>query len=78
MCVMAIAFMLGTSRASRGIDGTETFELIGERTPRADLTLVIHRSSGERVAVPVTCRIETAAEESISDAGGVLQRFAQD
>jgi 2-methylcitrate dehydratase (2-methyl-trans-aconitate forming) len=50
----------------------------GERRPRADLVLVIHRSNGERVEVPVTCRLDTAEEVSIYDAGGVLQRFAKD
>ncbi|MFX7747712.1 hypothetical protein ABTK03_20260, partial [Acinetobacter baumannii] len=48
------------------------------RTPRATLTLVIHRRNGERVEVPVTCRLDTAEEVSIYEAGGVLQRFAQD
>ena len=57
---------------------TETFDVIGERTPRADLTLVIHRRNGERVEVPMTCRLDTAEEVSIYEAGGVLQRFAQD
>ena len=52
--------------------------VIGKRTPRADLTLVIHRKSGERVEVPVTCRLDTAEEVSVYDAGGVLQRFAKD
>ena len=58
--------------------GTETFDVIGERRPRADLTLVIHRKNGERVEVPVTCRLDTAEEVSIYEAGGVLQRFAKD
>jgi aconitate hydratase len=66
------------NRLSLGIDGTETFDVIGERTPRADLTLVIHRRNGERVEVAVTCRLDTAEEVAIYDAGGVLQRFAQD
>jgi aconitase A len=30
------------------------------------------------VRVPVTCRLDTAEEVSIHEAGGVLQRFAQD
>ena len=47
-------------------------------TPRATLTLVIHRKSGEKMEVPVTCRLDTAEEVSIYEAGGVLQRFAQD
>ena len=33
---------------------------------------------GERVEVPMTCRLDTAEEVSIYEAGGVLQRFAQD
>ncbi len=78
MGVLPLEFKPGVNRLSLGIDGTETFDVIGERTPRADLTLVIHRRNGERVEVPVTCRLDTAEEVAIYDAGGVLQRFAQD
>jgi len=60
------------------LDGTETYDVVGKPTPRADLTLVIHRRNGERVEVPVTCRLDTAEEVSVYEAGGVLQRFAQD
>lgn len=52
--------------------------MIGERKPRADLTLVIHRKNGEKLEIPVTCRLDSDEEVSIYDAGGVLQRFAQD
>ena len=45
---------------------------------RATLTLVIHRKNGEKVEVPVTCRLDSDEEVSIYEAGGVLQRFAQD
>jgi aconitate hydratase len=78
MGVLPLEFKPGTNRKTLGIDGTETFDVIGARTPRADLTLVIHRNNGERVEVPVTCRLDTAEEVSIYEAGGVLQRFAQD
>ncbi|HAV37343.1 MAG TPA: Fe/S-dependent 2-methylisocitrate dehydratase AcnD [Massilia sp.] len=78
MGVLPLEFQPGTNRLSLGIDGTETFDVIGERTPRATLTLVINRKNGERVEVPVTCRLDTAEEVSIYEAGGVLQRFAQD
>ncbi|KWN73636.1 Fe/S-dependent 2-methylisocitrate dehydratase AcnD [Burkholderia ubonensis] len=78
MGVLPLEFKPGTNRTTLGIDGTETFDVVGARTPRADLTLVIHRKNGERVEVPVTCRLDTAEEVSIYDAGGVLQRFAQD
>jgi aconitase A len=66
------------NRKTLNIDGTETFDVIGARKPRADVTLVIHRKNGERVEVPMTCRLDTAEEVSIYEAGGVLQRFAQD
>ena len=78
MGVLPLEFKPGTDRKTLGIDGTETFDVIGARTPRADLTLVIHHKNGERVEVPVTCRLDTAEEVSIYEAGGVLQRFAQD
>ncbi|MFL6673131.1 MAG: Fe/S-dependent 2-methylisocitrate dehydratase AcnD [Massilia sp.] len=78
MGVLPLEFKPGVNRLTLGIDGTETFDVIGERTPRATLALVINRSNGERVEVPVTCRLDTAEEVSIYEAGGVLQRFAQD
>ncbi|MBV4477412.1 Fe/S-dependent 2-methylisocitrate dehydratase AcnD [Pseudomonas botevensis] len=78
MGVLPLEFKPGTDRKTLGIDGSETYDVIGDRTPRADLTLVIHRRNGERLEVPVTCRLDTAEEVSIYEAGGVLQRFAQD
>jgi aconitate hydratase len=78
MGVLPLEFKPGTTRLTLGLDGTETYDVVGERRPRAELTLVIHRKNGERVEVPVTCRLDTAEEVSIYDAGGVLQRFAQD
>ncbi|MGA1694306.1 MAG: Fe/S-dependent 2-methylisocitrate dehydratase AcnD [Burkholderiaceae bacterium] len=78
MGVLPLEFLPGVNRKTLGLDGTETFDVVGTRTPRAQLTLVIHRRSGERVEVPVQCRLDTAEEVSIYEAGGVLQRFAQD
>jgi aconitate hydratase len=78
MGVLPLEFKEGVNRKTLGIDGTETFDVLGERVPRAELTLVIHRRNGEQLRVPVTCRLDTAEEVSIYEAGGVLQRFAQD
>ena len=78
MGVLPLEFKAGVDRKKLGIDGAETYDVVGERKPRADLTLIIHRKNGERVEVPVTCRLDTAEEVSIYEAGGVLQRFAQD
>ena len=78
MGVLPLEFKAGENRHTYGIDGSETFDVIGEPTPRADLTVVITRQNGERVEVPVTCRLDTADEVLVYQAGGVLQRFAQD
>jgi 2-methylcitrate dehydratase (2-methyl-trans-aconitate forming) len=78
MGVLPLEFKSGVNRLTLGLDGTETYDVVGERKPRATLTLVIHRKNGEKVEVPVTCRLDTAEEVSIYEAGGVLQRFAQD
>ncbi|MBY6212301.1 Fe/S-dependent 2-methylisocitrate dehydratase AcnD [Microbulbifer agarilyticus] len=78
MGVLPLEFLPGTTRETLGIDGTETFDVAGERTPGATLTLRVHRKDGETIEVPVKCRLDTAEEVSIYDAGGVLQRFAND
>ena len=78
MGVLPIEFKQGTNRHSLGIDGSETFDVLGERKPRSDLLLQVHRRDGGILSVPVTCRLDTAEELSIYEAGGVLQRFAQD
>ncbi|MCH1931440.1 Fe/S-dependent 2-methylisocitrate dehydratase AcnD [Shewanella sp. A25] len=78
MGVLPLEFKAGENRATYGIDGTEVFDVYGDIAPRANLTVIISRKNGERVEVPVTCRLDTAEEVSIYSAGGVLQRFAQD
>ena len=78
MGVLPIQFKTGETRHSYRIDGTETFSVQGTPAPEAALTLLVTRRSGEQVAIPVTCRLDTAEEVSIYEAGGVLQRFAQD
>ena len=78
MGVLPLQFQMGVNRNTLGIDGSETFDVVGERTPGAMLTLVIHRRDGGIVEVPVLCRLDSDEEVSIYEAGGVLQRFAQD
>ena len=78
MGVLPLEFKPGTTRLTLGIDGSETYDVVGELKPRADLTLVIHRKNGERIEVPMTCRLDSDEEVSVYQAGGVLQRFAQD
>jgi aconitate hydratase len=78
MGVLPLEFKPGTTRLTLGLDGTETYDVAGEPAPRADLALIVHRRDGEVLRVPVTCRLDTAEEVSVYEAGGVLQRFAQD
>ena len=78
MGVMPLEFKPGTNRLTLNLDGTETYDVEGALTPRATLMLVITRTTGEVVKVPMTCRLDTAEEVSVYEAGGVLQRFAQD
>ncbi len=78
MGVLPLEFQPGTNRLTLALDGTETYDVVGERLPRATLTLVVRRRDGACAEVPMTCRLDTAEEVSIYEAGGVLQRFAQD
>jgi len=78
MGVLPLEFKPGVNRKTLAIDGSEIFAVIGARKPGATLKLIITRKNGERVEVPVTCRLDTAEEVTIYEAGGVLQRFAQD
>ena len=78
MGVLPVEFKPGTTRLTLELDGTETYDIEGALSPRCDLTLVIRRKNGEVTKVPVTCRLDTAAEVSVYQAGGVLQRFAKD
>lgn len=78
MGVLPLEFTTGETRHTYDIDGTETYDVIGDCAPGAALSLVITRKNGEQVTVPVKCRLDTAEEVSIYEAGGILQRFAQD
>ncbi len=51
MGVLPLEFKAGTNRQTLALDGSESYDVIGERLPRADLTLLIHRRSGETLQV---------------------------
>jgi aconitate hydratase len=58
-----------------GLDGSETFDLIGLEDgvrPLKDLRFVIHRASGTTEEVPVTLRIDTPIEIDYYQHGGIL------
>ncbi|TQV76931.1 Fe/S-dependent 2-methylisocitrate dehydratase AcnD [Aliikangiella marina] len=78
MGVLPLEFTNGETRHTYHIDGTETYDVIGDPAPGAELIVIVNRANGETVEIPVKCRLDTAEEVSIYAAGGVLQRFAQD
>ncbi|ENC6724203.1 Fe/S-dependent 2-methylisocitrate dehydratase AcnD [Vibrio harveyi] len=78
MGVLPLQFKDGVNRKTLELDGTELYDVIGDITPGADLALVITRANGDKVDVPVTCRLDTEDEVHVYKAGGVLQRFAKD
>ena len=77
MGVLPLEFKAGTNSATYAIDGTETFTVQGTPDPGAQLSVVMTRKNGEALTLQVTCRLDTAEELSIYEAGGVLQRFAE-
>ncbi len=78
MGVLPLQFRAGENRHRYGIDGKERYDVAGDIAAGAALTVLMTRANGERVEIPVICRLDTADEVEVYAAGGVLQRFAQD
>ncbi len=76
MGVLPLQFKDGESAASHGLDGTETFDLVGleagEVRPRQDVTLKITRANGETSETVLTLRIDTPIEIEYYKNGGIL------
>jgi aconitate hydratase len=75
MGVLPCQFPEGVSAETLGLDGTETFEIVGLDggvKPRQKVTLVIKRADGETKEVPVTLRIDTPIEIDYYQHGGIL------
>ena len=74
--MLPLEFIDGDSRQTYAIDGSECFDVVGEVNPGAELELHMTRRDGDSIttrALPPDRR-----EVSIYNAGGVLQRFAED
>jgi len=78
MGVLPLEFTNGETRHTYNIDGTETYDVAGNVGPGSAMTVIMTRKSGETVEITVKCRLDTAEEVSVYNAGGVLQKFAQD
>jgi len=78
MGILPLQFKDGETRHTYNIDGSETYEVVGDIKPRTTLTVVMTRKNGEVVNIPVTCRLDTSSEVEVYNAGGILQKFAKD
>lgn len=82
MGVLPLEFINGETRKTYNIDGTETYDVAGDIASGGAMSVLMTRTSGanagEVVTIPVKCRLDTAEEVSVYNAGGVLQKFAQD
>jgi len=74
MGVLPLQFPDGVSAETLGLDGTETFDVVGiaKLAPRMAATLVVHRKDGTEVRQPVTVRLDTPVEVDYLKAGGIL------
>jgi len=75
MGVLPCQFKGDTNAASLGLDGTETFDVIGISAgirPLQDLTLLIHRANGSTDEIVITLRIDTPIEVDYYKHGGIL------
>jgi aconitate hydratase len=75
MGVLPLQFEEGTGAQTLGLDGSETFDVIGlndDVKPRQKLTLRITRANGALEDVPVILRIDTPIEVEYYRHGGIL------
>jgi aconitate hydratase len=75
MGVLPLQFEEGTSAQMLGLDGSETFDVIGlsnDVKPRQKLTLRITKADGKTQDVPVVLRIDTPIEVEYYRHGGIL------
>ena len=74
MGVLPLQFPDGVSAETLGLDGTESYDLVGlgKLAPRMTATLVVHRKDGTEVRQPLTVRLDTPVEIEYLKAGGIL------
>ncbi len=75
MGVLPLQFPEGVSAQTLGLDGTETYDLLGlheDIRPMSEVTLVIHRADGTEVRVALHSRIDTGIEVDYYRHGGIL------
>ena len=75
MGVLPLQFKEGTKAGTLGLDGSETFDIVGvddDIKPRQDVSMVVHRADGRSESIPLTLRIDTPIEVEYYQHGGIL------
>ncbi len=75
MGVLPLQFKEGTTAQTLGLDGSESYDVLGlgqSLKPQQDVTLRITRKGGATQDVPVRCRIDTPIEIEYYQHGGIL------
>ncbi len=75
MGILPLVFPEGVTRKTLGLDGTETFDIVGieqEIKPGMTLPLTIHRANGKTETIQLKCRIDTLDEVDYYKHGGIL------
>ena len=75
MGVLPLQFKDGVTAQTLGLDGSETFDVVGLDggvKPQQDVILVIHRANGSKEEIAVKLRIDTAIEIDYYQHGGIL------
>ncbi|GAA0314907.1 Fe/S-dependent 2-methylisocitrate dehydratase AcnD [Psychrobacter aestuarii] len=78
MGALPLQFVEGVNRHTLALDGSEVFDVKGDVSAGGEMTLIIHRLDGSVDKTPVICRLDTADELKMYQAGGMLQRFAKE
>ncbi|MDO6426916.1 Fe/S-dependent 2-methylisocitrate dehydratase AcnD [Thalassotalea sp. 1_MG-2023] len=78
MGVLPLEFINGDTRNTYDIDGSETFDVVGQTSAGGNMKVIMKRANGEQIEIPVKCRLDTGEEVTVHRAGGVLQKFATD
>ncbi|MGC6491376.1 MAG: aconitate hydratase AcnA [Myxococcota bacterium] len=76
MGVLPLCFKAGEGHGELGLDGTETFDIIGlddSVQPLQDLTVRATRTDGSKVEFQTTVRLDTPVEVDYYKNGGILQ-----
>jgi aconitate hydratase len=75
MGVLPCQFQEGGSASALGLDGTESYDLLGvgqDLAPRQRATLLVRRRDGREERVPVTVRVDTPIEVEYYRHGGIM------